>query len=126
MLEGGFGKPVIPQHPVLIITQCEQGFGRVRLESLRIVQSTFRRIATSGSSVSPLKVKTCVHTREPCPRERKVRIKLHCTLIRIDGCLYCSVEEDATRFKSHPTQIRIVSLRVVCRFSCQPLLLATG
>src|SRR5262249_54250565 len=67
-----------------------------------------------------------MHTRKPCPSERKIRIKLHCTLIRIDGCLCCSVEEGATCFKSQPAQIRIVSLRIVCRFSCQSLLLATA
>src|SRR5262245_56197445 len=99
MLEGGFGKPVIPQHPVLIITQCEQGFGRVRLESLRIVQSTFCCIATSGSFVST-KVKICVHTRKLCPSERKIGVNLHRTFVRIDGCLCCSIEEAATGFKS--------------------------
>src|SRR4029453_18827676 len=99
MLEGGFGKPVIPQPPVLIITQCEQGFGRVRLESLRIVQSTFCRIATSGSFVSS-QVKTCVHTRKLRPSECEIGVNLHCPLIRIDGCLCSSIEEAATCFKS--------------------------
>src|SRR5262250_2913982 len=99
MLESGFGKPVIPQHPVLIITQCDQGFGRVRLESLRIVQSTFCRIATSGSFVST-KVKKRVHTRKPRPSDCKIGIKLRGPLIRIDGRLCCSVEEGATCFKS--------------------------
>src|SRR4029453_15024654 len=117
MLEGGVGKPVIPQHLVLIITQCEQGFGRVRLESLRIVQSTFCRIATSGSFVST-KVKMCVHTRKLRPSERKIGVNLYCPLIRIDGCLCRSIEEAATGFKSQAAQICIVSLRIVCRFSC--------
>src|SRR4030095_14996232 len=125
MLEGGFGKPVIPQDPVLIITQCEQGFGRVRLESLRTIQSTFRCIATSDSGVGT-KVKMCVHTRKPRPSERKIAVNLYCPLIRIDGCLCCSIEEAATGFKSQAAQIRIVSLRVVCRFNCQGLLLAAG
>src|SRR5215475_3815291 len=125
MLEGGLGKPVIPQNPVLIITQCEQGFGRVRLESLRILQSTFRRIATSGSFVST-KVKTCVHTRKLCPSERKIGVNLYCPLIRIDGCLCCSIEEAATCFKSQAAQICIVSLWIVRRFNCQGLLLAAA
>src|SRR4030095_14407431 len=109
MLEGGLGKPVISQHPVLIITQCEQGFGRVRLESLRIVQSTFGRIATSGSCVRT-KVKTCVHTRKSRPSECKIGVNLHRPLIRIDGCLCCLIEEAATGFKSQAAQISIVSL----------------
>src|SRR4029450_11014654 len=125
MLEGGFGKPVIPQDPVLIITQCEQGFGRVRLESLRTIQSTFRCIATSATAAGP-KVKMCVHTRKPRPSERKIAVNLYCPLIRIDGCLCCSIEEAATGFKSQAAQISIVSLRVVCRFNCQGLLLAAG
>src|SRR4029434_9596300 len=125
MLERGLGKPVIPQYPVLIITQCEQGFGRVRLESLRIVQSTLCRIATSGSFVST-KVKMCVHTRKPRPSEAKIGIKLHRPLIRIDGCLCCSIKEAATCFKSQAAQICIVSLRIVRRFNCQGLLLAAG
>src|SRR4029453_19665628 len=101
MLERGFGKPVIPQPPVLIITQCEQGFGRVRLESLRIVQSTFCGIATSGSFVSS-KVKICVHTRKPRPSERKIGVNLPCPLIRIDGCLCCTIKEAATGSKGRP------------------------
>src|SRR5215471_2343968 len=125
MLKGGFGKPVIPQHPVLIITQCEQGFGRVRLESLRTVQSTFRRIATSVSFVST-KVKMCVYTRELRPSERKIGVNLYCPLIRIDGCLCCSIKEAATGFKSQAAQICIVSFWIVRRFNCPGLLLTSG
>ena len=36
LLEGGLGQLVIALHPILIITQEEQGFGRVRLQFLRI------------------------------------------------------------------------------------------
>src|SRR4029450_4345403 len=117
MLEGGFGKPVIPQDPVLIINQCEQGFGRVRLESLLTIQSPFRCIATSDSGVGT-KVKMCVHTRKPRPSERKIGVNLHCSLIRIDGCLWCRIEEDATVPKSQAAQICIVSLWIVRRFNC--------
>src|SRR5262249_37683475 len=113
MLEGGLGKPVIPQNPVLIITQCEQGFGQVRLESLRILQSTFRRIATSGSFVGT-KVKMSVHTRKLRPSERKIGVNLYCPLIRSDGCLCCSIEEAGTGFKGQAAQICIVSFWVVC------------
>src|SRR5262245_11938392 len=118
MLERGFGKPVIPQHPVLIITQCEQGFGRVWLESLRIVQSSFCRIATSGTYVGTSKVKICVHTRKLRPSDRKIGVNLHCPLIRIDGCLCCSIEEAASGVKSQAAQICIVSLWIVRRFNC--------
>src|SRR4029450_11044319 len=125
MLEGGFGKPVIPQDPVLIITQCEQGFGRVRLESLRTIQSTFCRIATSDSGVGT-KVKMGGPTRKPRPSEGKIAVNLHRPLIRIDGCLCCSIEEAATGFKSQAAQICVVSLWIVRRFNCQGLLLAAG
>ena len=63
--ERGFGEPVITQHPILIITQGEQGFRRVRLQFLRILQSTFRCVAPSGgSSVVAVKVDDSASARE--------------------------------------------------------------
>src|SRR5262249_41083823 len=61
-------------------TQCEQGFGRVRLESLRTIQSTFRGVATSASFVST-KIKMCVHTTKLRPSERKIGVNLNRPLI---------------------------------------------
>ena len=68
----------------------------------------------------------CVHTRKLRPSERKIGVNLHCSLIRIDGCLCFSIEEDATVPKSQAAQICIVSLWIVRRFNCQGLLLVTG
>src|SRR4029453_16225740 len=103
----------------------EQGFRRVRLESLRIVQSTFCRIATNASFVST-QVKMWVHTRKMCPSERKIGVNLYRPLIRLDGCLCCSIEEAATGFKSQAPKICIVSFWIVCRFNCQGPLLTAG
>src|SRR5205814_5441038 len=84
--ESGFGGPEITQHPVLIITQGEQRFRRVRLQFLRILQRTLRGIAPSASSsVSPGKVDKRVRARKPRPSHRKIRVKLHRPLIKTGG-----------------------------------------
>src|SRR6476646_10073966 len=126
MSESGFGIFVITQHPVLIITQGQQGFGRVWLEFLRILQSSSRLIATSGGLVCADEVKRRVGTRKSCPGERKIGVELHGSFVRIDGFPLSSVRVRAARFKRHAAQIRIVSLRIVCGLNCEGLLFATG
>src|SRR4029453_10333067 len=81
----GFGRPVIKQHPILIITQGEQGFSRVRLQFLRILQRTFGGIPASGSEVVTAAVKKPIRTRKPRPTQRKIGVKLHRTLKKTDG-----------------------------------------
>src|SRR5262249_46277975 len=83
--ECGLGELVITQHPILIITQSQQGLGRVRLKFLRIFQSFSCCIATSGSCVSTAEVKKSIRTSKPRPSRREIRVKLHRLLIRTDG-----------------------------------------
>src|SRR5262249_52063544 len=113
---GGVGKLVIKQHPLLIIAQREQGFSRVRLQFLRILESTLRCIAPNRWRTRATE-KLCVRTRKPCPGKRKTGIKLHRPLKKTDGLLFQIAREEGgvvACFKSHATQIRIVSLRVIC------------
>src|SRR4029077_13343928 len=104
---------------VLIITQGKQGFRRVRLEFLRILQSTFRCISPSGGTIEPAKVDIGVLARKPGPGHRKIGVKLHRPFIKTDGFL-CKVEMEGEvpYFKSQAAQICIVSLRIACRFDC--------
>ena len=70
--QGGFGKPVVTQHPILIITQSELRFRRLGLEFLRILQSSPGCIATRCGSVGVAEIKIGVGTRKPRPGERKI------------------------------------------------------
>ena len=68
----------------------EQGFRRVRLQFLRILQSTFRCVAPSARRVVVVvagKVEMRVHARKPRPSDRKIGVKLHRPLIKTDGFL---------------------------------------
>src|SRR5206468_8641563 len=94
-----------------------------------MLQSTFRCIASGRSSLdAAAKVEVRVRTRKPRPSKRKIGVKLHRSLIETRGFPYeiGRVVEIAACFKSQAAQIRVVSLRVVCWFNCQRLLLATG
>jgi hypothetical protein len=121
--EGSFGQPVITKHPVLIITQSEKRLGRVWLEFLRILQRIFGHIG--ASAVNALEIKIRVRARKSPPGKRKIRVKLH-RPFEITNGLQCKIGRlaDASLERDAP-QVRIVSLRVVRRFSCQRLLLAT-
>src|SRR6266496_4724001 len=98
--EGGFGESMIMQYMILIITQGQQGLGRIRLEFLRILQGFFRCIAASGSGsarwgscsdwpIVATEVTIRVRTRKPCPSQRKIGVKLHRQLIKIDDFRQC-------------------------------------
>src|SRR5262249_57232574 len=100
--EGGFSKLIIVQAPILIVTQKEQGFGRVWLQSLRVLQGFFGRIAASGSYITAIKVKKRVRTRKSRPGKRKIRVKPHRQIIIIDGFEQCIARVVAARFKSQP------------------------
>src|SRR5262249_61594887 len=95
----------------------ELGFGRVRLEFLRILQRTFSRIASSGSSIGAEEVMSRVRKRKSRPCKRKIGVKLHCSLIKAGSC------RKVARFKSQAAQIGIVSFWIVCWFNRQRLLL---
>src|SRR6266480_7934362 len=87
--ERTLGEPVITQHVILIITQSEQGFGRVRLQFLRIVQSTLRCIALRGSTLEPAgKVEMRVRMRKTRPSKPEIRVKLHRPIEKIGGLPY--------------------------------------
>src|SRR5439155_20290220 len=81
----GFGEPVIRQHPTLITAQGEQGFSRVRLQFLRILQSLLRCIAHVVAAASVAKVKKRLRTRKPRPGKRKLGVKLHRLRIKTNG-----------------------------------------
>src|SRR5262249_50590900 len=102
-----FRERVVTQHETLIITQSEQGFGRVRLQFLRVLQGSFGRIAASGGFVTAPEVKIRIRTRKPRPSERKNRVKLHRSLIKTDR--FSQGIGFATCFKSQSAQIGVVS-----------------
>jgi hypothetical protein len=90
------------QHPILIITQEEQGFGRVWLQFLRVFQSFFGRIAARCSSVAAIKIKKRVRTRKSRPGKCKIRVKPDRQVIKIDGFEQGIARVVAARFKSQP------------------------
>src|SRR5205814_4569151 len=108
-----FGALMIIQHPVLVITQGEQGFSRVRVQFLRILQSTFRCVSSSGAVRHfEIKLEKRVLARKPRPSKRKIGVKLHRPLIKTDGFL-CEIMREGgmgTWFRSDAVQIRIVGL----------------
>src|SRR4029077_5110486 len=119
------GGPVISRNLVLIITQSEEGFGRVRRQFLRIVQCTF---ACVGASVGNA-VNQRLRARKPRPTDRKVRVKLHRSFKKTRRFRLAIVSPNTgvvARLKSHAAKIGIISLRIVCWFNCQSLRLATG
>ena len=88
-----------------------------------------RRIAPSGSSsVDTVKIENGVRARKPRPSNSKIGVELHRPLVKTGGFPYeiANVEVVTARLKSQAPKIRIVSFRMVCRFSCQRLLFATG
>jgi hypothetical protein len=79
-----------------------------------------------ASSVNAVEAKKCVCARKSRPSGCKIRVKLHRSLEITDRFQQeraCVVDASLER---HATQIRFISLRVVCWSSCQSLLLATG
>jgi hypothetical protein len=64
--------------------------------------------------------------RKPRPRERKLRVELHCLFIKTDRFRLQILRVGVARFKSQAAQIRIVSLRIVCRFGGDDLLFLAG
>src|SRR5262249_16901529 len=103
---------------IFIITQGEQGFGRVWLKFLRIFQSSFGRIPASGGPVATVKVQKRVRSRKSCPSEREIGIEVYRLLIKIDGFPRGIEGEDLACFKSQAAKIGIISIRIVCRFNC--------
>src|SRR5215831_12126293 len=97
-LEGGFGRPVITQYLVLVITQGEQGFRGVRLEFLRVLQRFSCCIAASGSSVDGDKVNKRMRTRKSRPCKGKIGVKLHRPFVKIDGFHWSIEGVPVTRF----------------------------
>src|SRR5262249_55307907 len=98
-------------------TQGEQGFRRVRLEFLRAVQSTFRRVTPSSRDLGAVEDKRCVLDRKSRPGKRKIGVKLHRLLIKTDGFPQGIERQGTACLKSQSAQISIVSLLIVCRFN---------
>src|SRR4029453_11080229 len=109
----------------LIITEGQQGLRRIRRLFLRVIQSTFRCVASIRINVVAYKVEKGVQARKSRSSERKIGVKLHRLIVKTGGFQH-EIEKGAACFKSQAAQIRIVSLKIVCRFNCQRLLLATG
>src|SRR4030095_1579545 len=103
----------------------EQGFRRVRLESLRILQSNLCRITASRTFVAS-EVEMRISARKRRPSDRKIGVKLHRAFIKTSGFPGWGAEGTAACSKSHAAQIGIVSFWIVCWFNRQGLLLATG
>src|SRR5262249_21976418 len=101
---------------------------------LRVFQSAFRRIAPRvRSSIVAVKVERRLFARKSCPGNRKLGVKLHRSLIRVDGfpCDFgihriASAAVEGAHIKSQAAQVSIVSLWIVRWFNGQRLLLAPG
>src|SRR4030095_10463302 len=94
-----------------------------------MLQGTFRCIASGRSRLgTAAKIEVRIRTGKPRPGKRKIGVKLHRSLIEASSFSYQigRVGEVAACFKSQAAQIRIVSLRIVCWFNGQGLLLATA
>src|SRR5205814_609547 len=110
--------------PVLVVTQGEQSFRRVWLEFLRMFQSIFSWVGARG--VNTLKVDVRLCARKPRPGKGKVWIKLDRALEVFDA-FQCQMNRLTNAcLERQAAQICIVSLRIICRFSCQRLLLVAS
>src|SRR5262249_6750819 len=67
-----------------------------------------------------------VRTRESGPSKRKSWVELHRPLVKAHGLLKIVCSGRSARFKSQPTEIRVVSLWIVCRLNRQGSLLAAS
>src|SRR5258707_3815700 len=89
-----------------------------------MLQRIFGRIGVSGVDTTEAKKPMCA--RKPCPGGCKVGVKLHRPL-EVSGSLQQQMVRDVNApLERYAAQIRVVSLRIACRFSCQRLLLAAG
>src|SRR5262249_37771740 len=106
---------VIAEHPILIIAQGEQRFGRVWLKLLRVLQRIFSYIGARG--VNTLEVKIRVRAGESRPSGRKIWVKV-CSLLEITNSFqHLVVREVNSPLKRYAAQIRVVSFWIVCWLS---------